>query len=330
MRGRLVERDSSSSRRPCGRCWSSGAGPATEDRAKARAKLKGGLNLTTRAGLLAGGDSGPAVVAGKPEDSLLVRAIRYHDEPRMPPEKRLGEVEIQNLGRWVELGLPWPSSPVQDGRPAKGPDAATPVHRRLPPSRPGAVAAATTGPSGRWPTRPLPRSATRPGRSRRSTASSWPGWKQHGLTPAPAADRRTLIRRATFDLTGLPPTPEEVEAFLADDRRPTPSTSVVDRLLASPHYGERWGRHWLDLARYADTAGETADFPVPEAYRYRDYVIDAFNARHALRPVPPRAARRRPARRRGPAEHAAPSGSSPPASWPSPAGSASTRRTTIT
>ena len=99
----------------------------------------------------------------------------------------------------------------------------------------------------------------------------------HGGQPAPVADRRTLIRRATFDLTGLPPTPEEIDAFLADSS-PEAFSRVVDRLLASPRYGERWGRHWLDVVRYADTAGDTADFPVPEAWRYRNYVIDAFNA----------------------------------------------------
>ncbi len=98
-----------------------------------------------------------------------------------------------------------------------------------------------------------------------------------GLTPVASADKRMLIRRATFDLTGLPPTPEEIDAFLADDS-PRAFAKVVDRLLASPAYGERWGRHWLDVVRYADTAGETADFPVPQAYRYRNYVIDAFNA----------------------------------------------------
>ena len=98
-----------------------------------------------------------------------------------------------------------------------------------------------------------------------------------GLTPVGLADRRVLIRRVTFDLTGLPPTPEEIDAFLAD-ASPTAFEKVVDRLLASPAYGERWGRYWLDVAHYADTAGETADFPVPQAYRYRDYVIDAFNA----------------------------------------------------
>ena len=97
-----------------------------------------------------------------------------------------------------------------------------------------------------------------------------------GLTPNPPADKRTLIRRATYDLTGLPPTPEEVEAFLAD-ASPGAFDSVVDRLLASPHYGERWGRHWLDLVRYADTAGENTDHPIPQAWRYRNWVIDAFN-----------------------------------------------------
>ena len=101
--------------------------------------------------------------------------------------------------------------------------------------------------------------------------------ESEGLKPAAAADKRTLIRRVTFDLTGLPPSPADVEAFVAD-RSPEAFSKVVDRLLASPSYGERWGRHWLDVVRYADTAGETADFPVREAYRYRNYVIAAFNA----------------------------------------------------
>src|SRR5687767_9453402 len=96
------------------------------------------------------------------------------------------------------------------------------------------------------------------------------------MSPAPDADKRTLIRRSTFDLIGLPPTPEEIANFL-DDASPEAFAKVVDRLLASPHYGERWGRHWLDVVRYADTAGETADYPVPEAYLYRNYVISSFN-----------------------------------------------------
>src|SRR5262249_43635415 len=98
-----------------------------------------------------------------------------------------------------------------------------------------------------------------------------------GLSPAPPADKRTLLRRVTYDLTGLPPTLAEIDAFLADTS-PDAFAKVVDRLLASPHYGERWGRHWLDLVRYAETCGHEFDFDLPEAYRYRDYVIRAFNA----------------------------------------------------
>ena len=101
------------------------------------------------------------------------------------------------------------------------------------------------------------------------------------MAPLPPADKRTLIRRATYDLTGLPPTPEEVERFLNDDT-PDAFSRVVDRLLDSPHYGEQWGRHWLDLVRYADTAGENSDHPLPHAWKYRNWVIAAFNRRHAL------------------------------------------------
>src|SRR5205823_5365222 len=101
--------------------------------------------------------------------------------------------------------------------------------------------------------------------------------REHGLRPVAPAGKRVLLRRVTFDLTGLPPTLEEKDAFLGDESAEA-FARVVDRLLASPHYGERWGRHWLDVARYADTAGDNADYPVPEARLYRDYVLDAFNA----------------------------------------------------
>ena len=150
---------------------------------------------------------------------------------------------------------------------------------------------------------------------RRSTGSSRPGAGRPGLSPVRRADQRTLIRRVTFDLIGLPPTPEEIAEFLAD-QSPDAFARVVDRLLASPHYGERWGRHWMDVVRYADTAGDNADYPIPEAVRYRDYIIDSFNAdkpydrfvREQLagdilaRPVPPTTT---------------PSRSSPPGSSPS-------------
>ena len=114
------------------------------------------------------------------------------------------------------------------------------------------------------------------GRATGSIDSSWGGWKRPGCGPAPEADRRTLLRRLTFDLTGLPPTPEEVDAFLRDDAEGA-YERAVDRLLASPQYGERWGRHWLDLVRYADTSGCNSDFPMPEAYRYRNYVVESLN-----------------------------------------------------
>jgi hypothetical protein len=258
------------------RCWSCHGG------ASKKGKVKGGLNLTSRAGVLAGGDSGPSAVEGKPEESLLVRAIRYHDEPRMPPQRRLGEVEIQDLSRWVELGLPWPSAEAGktvDKQPAAAPSSSSPSSS----SSSAAATSRTWGDRGRdhWAFRPVSDPAVPAVRN-----DAWPHspidrfvlaeLERHGMSSAPRADRRTLIRRATFDLTGLPPTLQEVEAFVADDG-PGAWARVVDRLLASPHHGERWGRHWLDLARYADTAGETADFPVPEAYRYRNYVIDAFN-----------------------------------------------------
>ena len=133
-----------------------------------------------------------------------------------------------------------------------------------------------SGPSSRSGHDRLPRSRIATGSARRSIDGSSRDWKSKELHPVRPADRRTLIRRATFDLTGLPPTSEEVDAFLAD-ASPDAFARVVDRLLASPAYGEQWGRQWLDVVRYADTAGETADYPVREAYKYRNYVISAFN-----------------------------------------------------
>ena len=140
-------------------------------------------------------------------------------------------------------------------------------------------------------------SATANGQEGRSTASSWQRWKARGFQPAAPADKRTLIRRATFDLIGLPPTPEEIEAFLADDS-PLAFAKVVDRLLASPQYGERWGRHWLDVVRYAD-ARDLIQLPPEsdfrEAWRYRDWVVDCLQSRPALSRVRPLPDRRRPA-----------------------------------
>ncbi|MDG3007234.1 PSD1 and planctomycete cytochrome C domain-containing protein [Paludisphaera mucosa] len=249
-----------------GRCLGCHGGPAKT--AEAKVKVRGGLDLSSRAKILEGGDSGPAIVPGNVEDSLLIRAVRYHDEPRMPPDRRLDDVEIGALSRWIEQGAAWPGATV---------DAA-----------PAPVAAETTGgpdiEAGRshWSFRPLTDPPIPDVRDR-----AWPSspidcfvlekLEARGRSPARPASRRALIRRATFDLIGLPPTAEDVDAFEADPA-PDAYARLIDRLLATPQYGERWGRRWLDLVRYADTAGETADYPVPEAYRYRDYVIDAFNA----------------------------------------------------
>ena len=186
----------------------------------------------------------------------------------MPPKEKLKDREIAALSRWVAMGLPWPE--------AKAATPAIAVEGRSPPDR------RNSGDSGRSSRSRLSRSRpsrTRPGPGRPSTASSWRAWRSKGFGPAAPADKRTLIRRATFDLTGLPPTPEEVEAFLADES-PDAFARVVDRLLASPRYGERWGRHWLDVVRYAD-ARDLIQLPAEsdfrEAWRYRDWVVAAFN-----------------------------------------------------
>ncbi|MFN3653029.1 MAG: DUF1549 domain-containing protein [Armatimonadota bacterium] len=216
---------------------------------------QGGLRLDSRAALLRGGERGPALSTTSPAESLLLRAVR-HEGPAMPPDRKLAPHEIAALEKWIGLGAPFPSPPSCRGAAA----ASGKIHWAFRPVRRPVLPAVK---SAKWPLTPIDRFILAKLEAKR-------------LQPAPAADRRTLIRRATLDLTGLLPTPAEVRAFLAD-RSTNAWEKVIDRLLASPLYGERWGRHWLDVVRYADTAGETADYPVPEAYRYRNYVIRAFN-----------------------------------------------------
>ena len=216
-------------------------------------KQKGGLGLDTREAVLAGGDTGPAVVPGDPKKSLLIRALNGDGAERMPPDKPLAATVIADFEQWVKLGAP---DPRTGGKAAGGIDLeAAKQHWAFQPVAPPLV------PTGVHPIDHLIRAKL----------------TEKGLTPAPPADRRTLARRVYFDLIGLPPTPEEMEAFLKDTS-PDAFPKLVEKLLASPQYGEKWGRHWLDVVRYADTAGETADFPVPDAWRYRNYVIDSFNA----------------------------------------------------
>jgi cytochrome c553 len=218
-------------------------------------KQWGGLRLDSRKSLLRGGESGAAIVPGKPNRSLLISAVQETDNDlRMPKDDKLTPRQIAELVRWVEMGAPFPT---EAGTAERTRD---PNHWAFqPPVRPPGPAVVHS----EWP---------------QSTLDGFILAKLEaaGLSPTPRADRRTLIRRVTFDVIGLPPTPEEIDAFLADES-PDAFARVVDRLLASPQYGERWGRHWLDVARYADSNGFDENIAHGNAWRYRDYVVAAFN-----------------------------------------------------
>ncbi len=232
-------------------------------------KQESGLRLDTRQSILKGGDTGSAASPGKPQKSLLLNAIRQTGDLKMPPERPLSSKQIQLIERWIQLGLPWPDdSTIVVGHSTI--DAAS--HWAFRPFRPFHPLPVTSG----------------------EIRELVPNWVQSvvdiwilrrlidkGLKPAPRADAVTLIRRATLDLTGLPPTPEEIDAFLRQSQSDPNGAfaSLVDRLLDSPRYGERWGRYWLDVARYADNKGYVffEDKNFPWAWTYRDWVIRAFN-----------------------------------------------------
>lgn len=227
-------------------------------------KSKGDLMLDTRALMLKGGDNGPAVVPGDPAKSLLIKSIRHEDAdlkmPRSAP--KLSGEDIALLTAWVKAGAPWHDSPARSG--LRTPGKITDEDRRYWAFQPIRAIALPAGDDAN----PIDRFV----RAR---------LEPEAIKPAPAADARTLIRRASFDLIGLPPTPEEVDAFVtaynASAKPQVEYEALVDRLLASPHYGERWARHWLDLVRYAESDGYRLDSYRPNAWRYRDYVIKAFN-----------------------------------------------------
>jgi len=221
-------------------------------------KTSGGLRVDSRQALLKGGDTGAAIVPGQAEQSLLIQALQHSDESlAMPPDKRLPAQTVAAFSQWVAEGAPWSEESVRPGVAssfaARKHWAFEPVKAVEPPADPRG-----------WSTHPIDRFIAA-------------GHRAAGVQPVAQASRRTLLRRVTLDLIGLPPTPEEMAAFLRD-HRPDAFERVVERLLASPHYGERWGRHWMDVVRYADTAGDNADYPIPEISRYRDYIIDSFNA----------------------------------------------------
>jgi hypothetical protein len=212
-----------------------------------------GLALSSRDAILAGGNRGPAIKPGSPSESLLVRAIEQSGELKMPPGRKLQPGEIAGIRRWIESGAAWSKGEVTISKP-KGADwwAFQPVHRVAPPPTRDAA----------WVRNPI-------------DAFILARLEKEQLTPSAAASRETLLRRVSLDLTGIVPSPQEIRDFLADSR-PDAYERVVDRLLASPHYGERWGRHWLDVARYADSDGYTIDAP-RQMWKYRDWVINALN-----------------------------------------------------
>ncbi|MDA1053052.1 MAG: PSD1 and planctomycete cytochrome C domain-containing protein [Planctomycetota bacterium] len=226
-------------------------------------KLEGGLRLDSRDAAIEGGDTGPAIVPHKPDESLLIDAIDYGEVYQMPPKSKLPANEIAVLTKWVSLGAPWPKEEVTAADALKVFD----LNARR---------------AAHWCWQPI-RDPTPPAVRHREWARQpldnfiLAKLEEAGLTPAAPADKRTLIRRAYFDLIGLPPSPEEVAAFLHDES-PRAFEKVVDQLLDSPHFGERWARHWMDLMRYAETYGHEFDYAIPHAYKYRDYLIRALNA----------------------------------------------------
>lgn len=241
------------------------------------------LRVDTLAGMLTGGLAGPSVVPGKPTSSLLVTAVRYQDNDlKMPPDEKLSDVQIADLIRWVEMGAPHPDSD-KVGPIARSGNVDIDQGRKHWAFQPPVIVAA-----------PLIRSVSTQDSTTQDSTTQETTTGHHqdtpnpidnfilaklnaeGLRPNPIADKRTLLRRATFDLIGLPPTPQEINEFLADDSRDA-FAKVVDRLLASPHYGERWGRHWLDIARYADSNGLDENVAHGNAWRYRDYVVRSLN-----------------------------------------------------
>ncbi|MCH2124154.1 MAG: PSD1 and planctomycete cytochrome C domain-containing protein [Pirellulaceae bacterium] len=227
---------------------------------------KGGLRLDSRRGLLDGGQSGAAIKPGKPAQSLLLRALTHQDpDLKMPPGGVLEDHEVDAIASWIKLGAVWPET---SELPDDGLEMGKIQQQKWWSFQPQVHADIPLGKATEW---GEPANAIDLFIGEKLAANQ--------LVLARHADARTLLRRATYDLIGLPPSPEEMVDFERDCQRDfeTAYASLVDRLLASPHYGERWGRHWLDLVRYADTAGDAADFPVPEAYKYRNYVIDAFN-----------------------------------------------------
>jgi hypothetical protein len=227
-------------------------------------KPQSDLRLTSRAAVLKGGGSGPAVSLQKPSESLILSAVNY-DGLKMPPQGKLPAKQVEILTRWVSMGLPWATGDQASLEPKghAGPPPVTPETMKFWSFQPVRRPAVPKVKNAKWVRNPI-------------DAFVLARLEKEGMQPNPPASRQALIRRAYYDLTGLPPTFEQVQAFVSD-QSPNAWEKAVDQLLASPHYGEKWGRHWLDLVRYAETNSYERDGDKPNAWRYRDYVIRSFN-----------------------------------------------------
>ena len=229
-------------------------------------KLKGGLYLDHGITIISGGDSGPSVVAGDPDKSLLIEAVRYtNPDTQMPPKKKLSDEHIKILEDWVLMGAPWPNEPLPDPEKKLGPKVFDLNKRK----------------SEHWCWQPIakndpPQVAYKDWSSDPIDLYVLSALEKKGLKPSLATDKNSLIRRVYFDLVGLPPRSDEVHEFL-NDNSDDAYEKLVDRLLSSSHFGERWARHWMDLVRYAESCGHEFDYPIPYATEYRDYLIRAFN-----------------------------------------------------
>ncbi|QDS94186.1 Planctomycete cytochrome C [Roseimaritima multifibrata] len=228
-------------------------------------KIQAGLLMDSRSGLLEGGDSGAAMVPGDAEASLLVEAVHY-ESYEMPPKGKLNDKEIASLEKWVQMGAPWPDEPEPTATAGSSPEAFDIDKRK----------------AAHWAWQSIVEHPV-PVTERKDWARSdidrfvLAKLESEQLAPAADIDRAGLVRRLYFDLTGLPPAPEQVQELLADED-PEAISKLVDQLLDSPHFGERWGRHWLDLVRYAESRGHEFDADTRNAYQYRDYVIRGLNA----------------------------------------------------
>lgn len=225
-------------------------------------KKKGGLRLDNLPYILQGGETGPAIVPHKPDASLLIKLVNYEDpDMEMPPDGKLSPAKIEILKKWIALGAPWPEAEVAAAKPARKPGDITEEDKKW------------------WAFQPV-KSPPVPESKAASPIDAFVQAKltENGLKPSPAADPVAFIRRATFDLTGLPPTPEEVDAFVHESYASSDaSAKLIDRLLESPRYGERWAQHWLDVVRYAESEGYRLDAYRPNVWPYRDYVVRALN-----------------------------------------------------